>query len=624
MPNTTLRPEDATFGLITALSHEYVAVQTVFGCAPVSTVKRAGSGRTYELARVPSLGGGEHIVALAQLADIGNTVAAIRVTNMLTDCSSIRYVIMVGIAGAVPNPKNCSRHVRLGDIVVCDLEGVIQYDLGSRKQRGIALRDRPKTPAIALIEAHKRLSVKGLKGDRPWEATLDRVIEELGSEWARPEADKDRLYDGVLRRLFGIPAHHPQDSERVDGLPRVFNGKIGSANVVLRDHKERDRLRESHAILAIEMEAGGVADAVFHAERSYFVVRGTCDYCNNDKNDDWQKYAAAAAAAYTRALIEQVPRAVAVPSDPNSRLPLLPEHATTPELPNLDDAPQAFISYVSEDEERIAFICKALEQAGIRVWRDRSHLEPGQRWKTKIRRAIESGDCFIAFFSKAYHKRSSTYMNEELTVAIEVLRQIATDRVWFIPVLLDQCSVPSIEIGAGARISDLHYVAFYSDKQAAIGQIINAIQIATPRMPSAQSTPAPQTNFDGQSKSRVRAAPAVVEELRRLKDSVEELSAKLIPRESNPVSRPADAQILVDAANKHLSVLEVDEAIKFIPLLEAWLRLHEEGLDPASIREVCTMIAELDILRHKRAKSHGEESTLSVAHTYLAKAGGGR
>ena len=35
---------------------------------------------------------------------------------------------MVGIAGGIPYPEKPSEHVRLGDIVVSDQRGVIQYD----------------------------------------------------------------------------------------------------------------------------------------------------------------------------------------------------------------------------------------------------------------------------------------------------------------------------------------------------------------------------------------------------------------------------------------------------------------------------------------------------------------
>ncbi len=37
------------------------------------------------------------------------------------------------------------------------------------------------------------------------------------------------------------------------------------------------------------------------------VIRGICDYADSHKNDQWQRYAAATAAAYARELLEYVP-----------------------------------------------------------------------------------------------------------------------------------------------------------------------------------------------------------------------------------------------------------------------------------------------------------------------------
>ena len=66
-----------------------------------------------------------------------------------------------------------------------------------------------------------------------------------------------------------------------------------------------------------------------------------------------------------------------------------------------------------------------------------------------IRKAIREGAFFIACFSKEYHERDRTFMNEELTVAIEELRQRSDDHIWFIPVQLNECEIPNLDIGKG-------------------------------------------------------------------------------------------------------------------------------------------------------------------------------
>ncbi len=136
-----------------------------------------------------------------------------------------------------------------------------------------------------------------------------------------------------------------------------------------------------------------------------------------------------------------------------------------------------FISYVSENWEIVEKLCQELESRDIKVWLDRNDINPGSRWKQAIRKAIREGAYFIACFSMEYSKRDKTYMNEELTVAIEELRQRPTDRVWFIPVKLNICKIPDRNIGAGETLKDdVQHVKLYKDWDACIQSIIKVIQ----------------------------------------------------------------------------------------------------------------------------------------------------
>lgn len=116
-----------------------------------------------------------------------------------------------------------------------------------------------------------------------------------------------------------------------------------------------------------------------------------------------------------------------------------------------------FLSYVRENAALVDRLVKDLQERGVGVWLDRERLIPGQRWQDAIREAIRGGDLFIACFSKQYHDRGRSYMNEELMVAIEELRQRATNRAWFIPVSLDGSSIPQRNIGAGETLHDLQW-----------------------------------------------------------------------------------------------------------------------------------------------------------------------
>jgi nucleoside phosphorylase/HEAT repeat protein len=275
-------------------------------------VRGRGAGRRYYVGEIPARDGGRHTVALCH-SGVGNNNAAIRASLMLQHFDSIKSVIMVGIAGGVPNPANVEEHVRLGDIVVSSEGGVTQYDLGKEIATIIdgelVIEFKEKNPARApdplLLEAIELLEVEEYDGHRPWIDHLESMCQR--SNTPRPSPETDILSSSEDPTLV---ISHPNDPSRISGQPRLFTGKIGSANILLKNPIRRDYLRDTFAVKAIEMEGSGVADASWKMERGYLVVRGVCDYCDSKKNDAWQKYAAVVAASYARALIESIPTLV--------------------------------------------------------------------------------------------------------------------------------------------------------------------------------------------------------------------------------------------------------------------------------------------------------------------------
>lgn len=116
----------------------------------------------------------------------------------------------------------------------------------------------------------------------------------------------------------------------------------------------------------------------------------------------------------------------------------------------------AFISYVREDSGRVERVNSALEAAGIKIWQDTRNLWPGEDWRVRIRESItKGGPAFIACFSNASVCKPSSYMNEELVLAVEHFRRARPGRVWLIPVRLDECALPEFDLGAGRRLSNL-------------------------------------------------------------------------------------------------------------------------------------------------------------------------
>ena len=124
----------------------------------------------------------------------------------------------------------------------------------------------------------------------------------------------------------------------------------------------------------------------------------------------------------------------------------------------------AFISYVREDSSHADRLQQVLEAAGVRVWRDKSDLWPGEDWREKIRRAItDDALVFIACFSHKSVARRRSYQNEELALAIEQLRLRRLGEPWLIPVRFDDCDISDLDIGSGRTLTSIQRADLFGD-----------------------------------------------------------------------------------------------------------------------------------------------------------------
>lgn len=301
-----------TVGIVTALPKEFVAAKAMLDGPVEYSAPGKGGGRDYVLGEVPAKGGGTHAVALVR-AGMGNNFSAARVTTMMEHFECIDAVLMVGIAGGVPNPKKPADHVRLGDIVVSNQGGVVQYDFDKETVTSIEHRHSPRPPSPRLLDAVEALVAAEHEGHRPWIDYIVRAAHLKGS--GRPPEHMDVLTHSSRARTM---LEHPTDPNRIPGQSRVFRGPIASANKLLKNPKKRDKLRDLFGVKAVEMEGSGIADATWDREVGYLVVRGICDYCDRNKGDDWQEYASIVAAAYARALLERMRPSAPQPSSRSS------------------------------------------------------------------------------------------------------------------------------------------------------------------------------------------------------------------------------------------------------------------------------------------------------------------
>ena len=149
------------------------------------------------------------------------------------------------------------------------------------------------------------------------------------------------------------------------------------------------------------------------------------------------------------------------------------------ELKHAREMGHVFISYCRENMDAVDRLWDNLTSRGIKVWLDRNVLKPGMPWKPAIQQAIQHGDFFIACFSTEVNARHQTYMSEELKAAIEELHRRPVDKAWFIPVKLNECEIPDIDIGGGETLRNLQYVDLYKNWDVGIQCLLDTISVTS-------------------------------------------------------------------------------------------------------------------------------------------------
>lgn len=168
-------------------------------------------------------------------------------------------------------------------------------------------------------------------------------------------------------------------------------------------------------------------------------------------------------------------------------------HEVGSNMASNDSMSHVFISYVSEDRDKVDRLCNDLRALGFTIWRDRDSIYPGLRWPTAIRTAIQEGAFFVACFSDNYLARNRSYAWKELNLAIEELKSRPSDRAWFIPVLLTECSAPDREIGGGETLRDIQWVSLHENWENGVCSLAQVFSHRATDAPNAAPAQAPRS-----------------------------------------------------------------------------------------------------------------------------------
>ncbi|KAF4421781.1 hypothetical protein FACUT_10868 [Fusarium acutatum] len=289
-------PHDYIVGWICALHIEYVAAKTVLDekHEPPEFVA-TNDNNLYTLGKI-----GKHntVIAVLPHGEYGIAPAASVARDMLHSFPNIRIGLMVGIGGGAPSPKH---DIRLGDIVVSASDngkhgGVFNFDHGK------VIQGQPFQESGFLNQPPMmlRTAVQGLRAEYEAEGhQLERAINEILDQKPRllrkPHDDPncDLCSSDPLRLKVRTERTSDEDNQT------IHYGLITSSNKLMKDATIRDELAKK-GVLCFETEAAGLMNHF-----PCLVIRGICDYADSYKNDEWQGYAAMAA-AYAKDLLCQI------------------------------------------------------------------------------------------------------------------------------------------------------------------------------------------------------------------------------------------------------------------------------------------------------------------------------
>ncbi|KAK4078600.1 uncharacterized protein Triagg1_2931 [Trichoderma aggressivum f. europaeum] len=333
MPSKSLSHKDYSVGWICALPKERAAAHAMLDKEHEPLSQPDHDHNTYTLG---SIDNHNIVIACLPYGEIGNNAAANIVTQMINTFPSIKFGLMVGIGGGIPG------RVRLGDIVVSrpsgSYPGVVQWDLGKSEKLGFKRTGALDRPPRALLTALAKLEAFHDMDD----SQIPKYLKDMANKWPKlagkytwsprlkdpmlePDISKANaslwgsifviIFQALLalyRLLFGlqVPVEKVMpsmsDEKSTCGEPRgidIHYGLIASGNQVVKDGTIRDRINQSLGgeVLCIEMEAAGLMNNF-----PCIIIRGICDYADERKNKDWQEYAAALAAGFTKELLQHV------------------------------------------------------------------------------------------------------------------------------------------------------------------------------------------------------------------------------------------------------------------------------------------------------------------------------
>lgn len=136
----------------------------------------------------------------------------------------------------------------------------------------------------------------------------------------------------------------------------------------------------------------------------------------------------------------------------------------------LDRKLSVFLLYASEDKPTVREFYQRLKSEGwLEPWLDEEDILGGQNWEIVISDAIESADAVIACFTQIFSVKDG-YFQTELTRALKVGETKGPDKIFLIPIRLDDCE-------RDPRITRIQWIDYFElQKENGYEKIIKSLR----------------------------------------------------------------------------------------------------------------------------------------------------
>jgi nucleoside phosphorylase len=235
---------------------------------------------------------------LARCVEQGPAAAQAVTNRLLHDCAP-EWLLVVGIAGALPSEEIC-----LGDVILASR--LADYSISAAVGDGVREVDLRGGPMHRDVENLLSLAAT-LDSALPWSSTeavqMERPIETEAAIGDSTRYYGDEQWQAQVRRSliagFGPPSRraHPISTARV----------VASGGTLVKDAGlAREWRQVSRSTSAVEMELAGVYEAVRSHRSSIRLVaiRGISDIVGYRRDPMWTQYACQTSASYAVTLIK--------------------------------------------------------------------------------------------------------------------------------------------------------------------------------------------------------------------------------------------------------------------------------------------------------------------------------